>query len=692
MTSCGTCIKFRGSGASDDYHAVIGASAFSPSFVASVDMAIDRLLVGTRGGHGHKKSLVASKFAVSSNSSTKGKADQVLVGGIMGLAEKGADQLDLETAIKAIALPADVMKLLRQKKQKEKAHADPAMVEKAITNLNGMVFEAQKRLDAKNNECEEFKAKSEQTLDQINADLGRLGQELSNTARAITTHMGGIDAMTLNGQQAKEELEREELSYNDVRSADLIVLKEREANLAVSSFILDFSKCPDAVAAGASSASASLVKIQSSPHLAAIVGNRVMHLAASTSVQACVNSTGGMEIKFSDPALDTETKRFTAEGQEMLTRFALARQQYTGVDAAGGVDQAAAALEAMALGSIENLKQDLDDGDVDDFDAQKDDDEDRAPWLGGPITAQKDEDESSLLQAKASQDPDVCGPIVDRIPVPDRKDGSPGPCGEVTVPSCCGCNRYYSSKKGYGNNENGFCTYAPELRKCQSGKFFANKKNIEVKQQAVCGMPMKVEQPVMKPSKAEAKASSKCSNAKFDCGVLHDLFASLWGEQKDLVDTLVFKMNADTTAWKAVQDDVNALLQTQATQLAGLQSALAEASAEKAAQTDEQGAKQKEKQATQALFDSTMKDCRDVMKEILFSEMCGVMAVRNNMIAQHLPGEPKPTDCGVGDWSAGDDHATLKARRGLPSADYNKKMQSDCVPRQLCCGRILHLE
>ena len=53
-------------------------------------------------------------------------------------------------------------------------------------------------------------------------------------------------------------------------------------------------------------------------------------------------------------------------------------------------------------------------------------------------------------------------------------------------------------------------------------------------------------------------------------------------------------MNQDTAAWEKVKGDINALLQTQATQLSNLQSALAEASAMKAAQTDEQAAKQKE--------------------------------------------------------------------------------------------------
>merc|ERR1719424_341016 len=69
---------------------------------------------------------------------------------------------------------------------------------------------------------------------------------------------------------------------------------------------------------------------------------------------------------------------------------------------------------------------------------------------------------------------------------------------------------------------------------------------------------------------------------------------------------------------------------------------------------DEQAAKQKEKTDVTALFDTTMKECDDTMKEILYTDICGVLAVRNNIIAKNLPGEPTPTDCSVGEWVASD--------------------------------------
>merc|ERR1719253_1835051 len=154
-------------------------------------------------------------------------------GSLMHLALQGAAELDVEKALGSFSPPESVVKMLKRGHKTAaganmwKADVDTKVVEKAIVNLNNMVFAAQIRLDAKNDECQEFHAKYTETLDQINSDLARLGQEMSNIARAISVHEGGISANALNNQKAKEELLSEELEYNNVRNADMIVLRER---------------------------------------------------------------------------------------------------------------------------------------------------------------------------------------------------------------------------------------------------------------------------------------------------------------------------------------------------------------------------------------------------------------------------------------------------------------------------------
>jgi hypothetical protein len=156
-------------------------SSFSPAFVSAVNSFIFPAFT--------QASFLSTKVTASSHS-------------VMSLAARGAAELGAEKAVKSIDLPRSTVDLLRSGHNMAagasmwKADVDVKRVEKAIVNLNAMVFAAQIRLDAKNDECEEFKAKYTETLDQINGDLARLGEELSNTARAILVHNGGIDTIS----------------------------------------------------------------------------------------------------------------------------------------------------------------------------------------------------------------------------------------------------------------------------------------------------------------------------------------------------------------------------------------------------------------------------------------------------------------------------------------------------------------
>jgi hypothetical protein len=296
----------------------IDASLFSHSYLAAVDAAL----------------------TVPEATRNRTAQLQVTAGlGFMALATRGAAELDVEQVARTIPLPEGTAQLLRHGHKMAaganmwKADVDTKIVQKAIVNLNGMVFQAQIRLDAKNDECEEFKAKYTETLDQINGDLARLGEELGNTARAILVHLGGIDANILNNEQTKEELQEELLAYNEVRNADLIVLQERETNLAVSAFILVFSACPDAP-----SASSALLQ----------AGGKSSNQLTSTSVETCVNATNGTQVRFEDHRLNKAASRLSDEAQDMLLRFISSEESLKG-GRGRGIAEAAEKLEPMAL-------------------------------------------------------------------------------------------------------------------------------------------------------------------------------------------------------------------------------------------------------------------------------------------------------------------------------------------------------
>jgi Mg-chelatase subunit ChlD len=231
---------------------------------------------------------------------------------------------------------------------------------------------------------------------------------------------------------------------------------------------------------------------------------------------------------------------------------------------------------------------------------------------------------------------------MERMAVPDGK-----PCSKLPA-SCCSCNKYYTTADGFDHEDDtAYCQYVPETKSCQSGDFM--KKNANMKAELVC-TKQAPEVRIEAPAKGELKQANRCSNAKFDCGVLHDLFASLWGQMKDLTDETKSKIHLDSVAFETVKSNINNLFEIQSTQLMNLQGALAEATANKASVTDEQGEKQKFKLSTEHLFEKTTEECKTVMREILFTEICGVLAVRNNMIKEHLPDEKAPVDCAVGEW------------------------------------------
>merc|ERR1719390_369132 len=87
------------------------------------------------------------------------------------------------------------------------------------------------------------------------------------------------------------------------------------------------------------------------------------------------------------------------------------------------------------------------------------------------------------------------------------------------------------------------------------------------------------------PKKTLDKQANKCANAKPNCGLLHDNFAAMWGDMKDLVDETTARMTAAAKAWDAHVAHYNAMQESLTQQKGATQQALAEASATHAAQS-----------------------------------------------------------------------------------------------------------
>merc|ERR1719217_1546621 len=86
-------------------------------------------------------------------------------------------------------------------------------------------------------------------MQQVTADLARLGQEASNIQRTMTSSIGSIDAVNLNVQQLEDEMDREKVAYETAKKADKEELEKRKANLEVGTFGLEFTRCKGGAAA-----------------------------------------------------------------------------------------------------------------------------------------------------------------------------------------------------------------------------------------------------------------------------------------------------------------------------------------------------------------------------------------------------------------------------------------------------------
>lgn len=159
--------------------------------------------------------------------------------------------------------------------------------------------------------------------------------------------------------------------------------------------------------------------------------------------------------------------------------------------------------------------------------------------------------------------------------------------------------------------------------------------------------------PIQPHSKAEKKQSNRCARMEPDCGLLHDTFASLWGAMKDTVEELAAKMKADELENIRKKNDVNGQLETSTKETNTLQGTLMET--ENAYSSTESTKKEKvnELKLLRRSFKKKRRECKNLIREILYTELCGTISVRNEILKTIGTETSKVVDCEVTHWSAG---------------------------------------
>jgi len=164
----------------------------------------------------------------------------------------------------------------------------------------------------------------------------------------ISNTMAGIEANKLSTQQTGEELEKERVIYSDIHSADMAVLKTRQADLDVATFILTFSKCKDVPASA---------MLQG--------GRRVSQSSAlkmtSTGFKTCLNgTTGSASVNFADPTIEAAANKLTPAAQKLLVKLVMTERQFTVDELQADGGKVAASVDAEVFGSVAGLEMDDD--------------------------------------------------------------------------------------------------------------------------------------------------------------------------------------------------------------------------------------------------------------------------------------------------------------------------------------------
>jgi hypothetical protein len=143
----------------------------------------------------------------------------------------------------------------------------------------------------------------------------------------------------------------------------------------------------------------------------------------------------------------------------------------------------------------------------------------------------------------------------------------------------------------------------------------------------------------------------KCTDGTPNCGLLHDLMSIEWGKFRDSFDELATEMTHDQDVYDKLMGNMNEQLVTINDARTKHMETLAATISEINADTEETNEKDDEKRDLQEEYDRVMATFSAKCTEILFTRICGVRRVRNNIMWDSTVSPPsKISDCDFTDW------------------------------------------
>jgi uncharacterized protein YegL len=156
--------------------------------------------------------------------------------------------------------------------------------------------------------------------------------------------------------------------------------------------------------------------------------------------------------------------------------------------------------------------------------------------------------------------------------------------------------------------------------------------------------------PVSEEPHPEGQAK-KCVDGTPNCGLLHDLMSLEWGKFRDAFDELATEMQQDQDEYDKIMSNLNEQLTVINDARTKHMETLASTISAINADTEEMNEKDEQKRDLTHEYDKTMAEFSAKCTEILFTRICGVRKVRNEILFESTVSPPsKISDCDFTDW------------------------------------------
>jgi hypothetical protein len=143
----------------------------------------------------------------------------------------------------------------------------------------------------------------------------------------------------------------------------------------------------------------------------------------------------------------------------------------------------------------------------------------------------------------------------------------------------------------------------------------------------------------------------KCVDGTPNCGLLHDLMSLEWGKFRDSFDELTAEMNQNKAEFDITKRNINEELTVIVDEKTKFMEVLANTISSINADTEEMNEKDEQKLELTHEFDKTCAVFKEKISEILFTRICAVRRVRNEMLATSTTSPPSQfSDCDFSDW------------------------------------------